>query len=172
MVKHAKRRKPYRKYNSKFQALPVNDTSALGTLADATVLRSGLTNLSDDFWFQSADLMFTLDGLTPGEAPIMVGVAHGDLSVVEIKEAIEAKPTNRGDIVAREQARRPVRQVGTFAGQVVNDTLNDGKPIRVPLKMYVAEGIELNMFSFNRSGAVLTTGATVSINGVLYGEWR
>lgn len=169
----ARKRNPVRRsFNSARQVLPVDDQSVLGTLADGTVLRSGLTALTDDFWFQAADLSWAIDGHTIAEGPIVVGIAHGDLSVTEIKEAIEAKPTNRGDVVAREQARRPVRIIGQFSGDTANEKLNDGKPIRTPVKMYVAEGVELNMFSFNKSGAPLTTGATINIQGYLYGSWK
>ncbi len=174
MVKHGGRRKPYRKYNSKFQALPVSDANALGTLADNTILRSGLTSLTDDFWVQSADLAWAIDGLVVGEGPILVGLAHGDLSITEIKEAIQASPTNRGDIVAREQARRPVRRIGMFNPQTTGGSLqlNHGEKVRTVVKMYLAEGIELNAWAFNLSGSVLTTGAVIRTEGVLFGEWR
>ncbi len=173
MVKHKNtRRAARRSFNPAFQVLPVDDQSVLSTLADGTVLRSSLTNLNDDFWFQSGDLTWALDGHTAGEGPIVVGIAHGDLSVVEIKEAIEAKPTSRGDVIGREQARRPVRVVGQFPGLDTNEVLNDGKPIRTPIKMYLAEGIELNMFSFNKTGAPLSTGSIINTQGVLYGNWK
>ncbi len=173
MAKHG-RRKPYRKFNSKFQVLPVNDSSALTTLADATVLRSGLTAIDDDFWVQSADLSWAISGLAAGQGPLLFGIAHGDLSVTEIAEAVNASPTGRGDIIEREQARRPVRRVGQLLADPDggNLSLNDGKPIRTTVKMYLEGGIELNMFTLNQSGVALTTGAVVRVYGVLYGSWQ
>ncbi len=167
-----KRTSRKRRFNPANQVLPVEDESVLGTLANVTVLRSGLTNLSDDFWFQAADLSFTMDDHTGGEGPLVVGIAHGDLSVVEIKECLEAKPTNRGDIVTREQARRPVRVLGQFDGGAASEKLYDGQLRRYPVKMYVAEGVELNMFTFNRSGGALTTGTRIITEGYLYGTWK
>ncbi len=152
----------------------MNDSSLLGTLADATVLRSGLTAINDDFWCQSADLSWTIRNLAEGDGPLLLGLAHGDLSITEIAEAITATPSGRGDIIEREQARRPVRRVGQIfpdsVGGVVQ--LNDGKPIRVPLKMYLEGGVELNAFVLNQKGSALVTGSEVRIYGVIYGEWR
>ncbi len=170
MAKHKSKAK-YRKYNSRFQVLPVQNVLNLSTLADATVVTSSITAITDDFWVQSADLTWTIDGNTAGEAPIFVGLNNGDLSVTEIKEALQALPASRSDIVSRERARRPVRRVGGFSGQS-GQSLNDGKPIRTTIKMYLAESTELEMFALNNSGATLTTGGVIDVYGVLYGEWR
>ncbi len=172
MAKHKRRG---RKFNSKFQVIPVNATIALGTLASETALLQNLTILQDDFWAQSADLIWAIHDLTPGQDPIAVGLANGDLSVAEVKEALNASPVSRSDIVARERARRPIRKVGQFSSQDASSSsnrLNDGKAIRTTVKMYMAEGTELNAFAFNQSGAALTTGAIVRVWGDIYGEWR
>ncbi len=172
MVKH---RRKSRKANSAFQALQVDTELALSTLANNTVLAQALTILSDDFWVISGDLNWLMIGMTPGEDPLYVGIANGDLSVAEIKEAINASPVSRSDIVEREQARRPVRKVGAFTQQdaaTVAQRLNDGKPIRTKIRMYLAEGTELNMWAHNKSGATLTTGAKLHCYGTLYGVWK
>ncbi len=160
--------------NKAFQALPVNASLALSTLATETALTVALSALADDFYVISADLTWTIRDLTGGEDPIHVGLANGDLSVAEIKEAINAAPTSRSDIVAREHARRPIRRIGSFVSGSANlfgNYLNDGKPIRTKVKMYLAEGVELNAFAFNASGAALTTGAVMRVYGTLYGRW-
>lgn len=153
--------------------IPVNITFSLSMLNSETALASTMTALSDDFWAQSADLTWTIRLQTAGEAPIFCGIANGDLTVVEIKEALNASPISRSDIVAREHARRPVRKVGAFNSPTTDDfTLNDGKPVRTTIKMYMAEGTELNAYVFNASGGALTTGAVVRVWGSIYGSWK
>ncbi len=168
----AKRRSLAKARNSRFQALQVNAILTLATLASETALTQALTALADDFWIQSMDLNWAIRTATAGEGPIAVGIANGDLSVSEIKEALNASPVSRSDIVNREHARRPVRRVAQFEVLAANESLNDGKPIRTVGKMYLAEGTELNAYAFNQSGASLTTGAVIRIWGTIYGVWK
>ncbi len=172
MARHGRGKGKYRKYNSRFQVLPVKTSIALLTLGNNTAITSSITALSDDFWVQSADLTWTLTFATPGEGPLMVGLNNGDLTATEIKEALEALPSSRSDIVNRERARRPVRKVGQFTSLLGSEVLNDGQKVRTTIKMYLAEGVELEAFVFNASGAALTTGTFVDLYGNLYGEWR
>ncbi len=168
-----KRGRKGRKYNSAFQVLPVNVSLALATLANNTALVTPMITIDDDFWVQSADLLWSIRTLSPGQVPIHVGIANGDLSVAEIKEALNALPVSRSDIVQREHARRPVRRVGVFGnGALTDDALENGTKIRTTIKMYLAEGTDVNMYAFNQSGASLTTGAIVQVTGVIYGSWR
>ncbi len=173
MAKH-RGRKGRKTSSSAFQALPVNQTIALATLADQTVLMADLTAIADDMWMQSADLSWTLRDAAVGEGPIAVGLAHNDLSVSEVKEAINAVPASRSDIVARERSRRPVRRVGQFTGGVATSevALFNGVEKRTPVKMYFAESSDLAAYAMNQSGATLTTGAVVTINGTIYGTWK
>ncbi len=158
--------------NRAFQALPISASMALSTLADNTVLSAAITALADDFWVNSAHLTWTLRDLTPGEGPIHIGMANLDLSVAEIKSAISATVTSRSDIIEREEARRPVRRVGSFDGLSEAQTLNNGNPIKTIVKMYLAEGIEMGIWALNASAATLTTGAIVEVIGMLYGNWK
>ncbi len=162
----------YKKQNSRFQALPVNAALSIGTLADQTATTGNLTAITDDFWCQSADLSWSMDDHTAGEGPLMIGVNNGDLTGAEITEALDAAPVSRSDIINRERARRPVRRMGVFSGLSTNEALFDGKLQRYPLKIYLAESIELEMFVFNNSGAALTTGTVINVYGTIYGEWR
>ncbi len=166
------RRKPYQKYNSAFQAIPISSGVNLGTLADETAALVNLISIADDFWCQSIDGAWSIVNHTVGEGPLLVGYASGDLSAAEVGEAINATPTARSDIINRERARRPVRRVGVFPGIQADDVLNDGKVLRTTLKMYLAEGVDLNMFVFNASGSALATGAFCQVYGTLFGEWK
>ncbi len=167
-----RRRRPYTKINSRFQALPVSNSLALGALADLAAITGNLTALTDDFWVQSADLTFAISDLTAGQGPLQFGLNNGDLSPAEIVASVNARPLHRADIINRELARRPVRRVGMISGETDGEAWNDGKTKRISIKMYLAEGVELEHFVINESGAPLTTGAFMTVYGTLYGEWR
>ncbi len=169
-----KKRAIRRTQNSKFQVLKVNAILSLGALAAETAIVQALTQLADDFWAQSCDLSWAWDSATAGDGPIGLGIANGDLSVAEIKEAVNASPVSRSDIVNREHARRPIRQVGQLFGVAGSSMfmLQDGKQVRTKIAMYMAEGTELNAYVFNLGGVALTTGSAIRIYGNIYGEWR
>ncbi len=166
------RKKPYQKYNSAFQAIPIDGGVNLGALANNAAIVGNLTTFTDDFWGQSADLSWTTSNATVGEGPLLVGLCSSDLTAAQVAEAILATPDSRSDIVAREQARRPVRRVGKFTVLNTHEVLADGKNIRTPVKMYFAEATQMNIFVFNASGSTLTTANFVHAYGMLYGEWK
>ena len=169
---HQPKRKNNRRKN--FVAIPYTQALALSTLADAIVLTADLLagSFLEDFFCISLDMMCSLRGLTAGETPIGFGVAHGDLSVTEIAEALSANLLEPDNIIQRERARRPVRRVGTF-GEVDSDqTFNNGNPKRQALRFSVGSGHALVLWVQNRSGATLTTGAQVRAEGTLYGRWQ
>ncbi len=170
MAKHQKRRT--RRPSAQFQVLPVTVEVDLGTLAQNAVLTVDMTSLGvTEYQVVSMDLWWSLEGGSAQNGPIQVGVANGDLSGTEIVEKLDASPISASDIIARERQRRPVRQVGQFqltaGGSVV---LNDGKSIRTKFRTRLAVGIELECWVRNL-GAVLTTGATVHVQGNIYGYW-
>ncbi len=106
-------------------------------------------------------------GLTAGDGPIIVGYAHSDFSVTEIKEAIEASASiSVGDQVAQERANRKVRLVGQLTDLV--EELNDGKPVKTKLNWLIPIGKEVNIFAYNDGAALLTTGAVVSCSGDMW----
>lgn len=144
---------------------------ALSTLASETVLTQECLALSDDVFLLSADLMVSLYGHTSGEGPLLVGLANDLYSVTEVKEAINAAPTKRSDVIQLEHQRRKVRKIGLFHGNNTEEVLNDGKPIRVPIKFGLGASDDLNMFVMNMSGAALTTGSFVRLVGQAYGKW-
>ncbi len=172
----ARRRRRKSKNRSGFVAIPFSGSLALSTLGNGAALSANLLGavFGEDIFIISVDIMFSMDTLTSGEVPIIVGLSHSDLSDTEIVEALVAELTDPDDIIAKERARRPVRKVGAFvvensAGDIA---LNDGKPIRQKVKFSVGDGHNLDMFAFNNSGATLTTGAIVSFDGTIYGRWQ
>lgn len=158
--------------NRNFITLPVQTEFSLGTLADNTVLRANLTALAQDIYWISADLSISIRDLTPGEGLIGFGLCHNELSVTEILEALTALPISQSDIVALEQARRPVRKMGQFAGLAEAEVWNDGKRKRIRTGFMINEGIECGFYAENLSGASLTTGVTILIEGNIYAVWK
>jgi len=102
----------------------------LSTLAANTVIVANMiASLTEDLFVISVDLMWSLLGGTAGEGPIEVGVAHGDLTVAEILEAIAASPTGPGDLIQNERSRRPVRGAGSFPGITATEVIAQAPPI-------------------------------------------
>ncbi len=156
-----------------FVAIPFTSSTALATLADDTILATGLvSNFGEDIYVISVDAQFTMRGNTTGENPISVGFSHSDLSPGEVLEALKADLSNPDDIIAKERARRPVRRTGVFAGAAVIQTLNDGKSIRQKIKFSVGNGFDLDAWFWNRSGGALQTGTIIEVDGTIYGRWQ
>ncbi len=108
---------------------------------------------------------------TAGQGPIYVGICHSDLTVTEVREALQAEMTDPDDIIAKERSRRPVRKLGVFKSIDLDDTINDGMPLRKKIRFAVGDGHNLQLWAFNRSGAALTTGSIITALGTLYGRW-
>ncbi len=134
----------------------------------------GLTgNFGEDIFLISGDFTIGIHGMAAGEQPLQLGVSHSDLTVAEVKEALDATLANPDDIIAREHSRRPVRTLGVIQQTSSSGAVfNDGKPKRQRIKFSVGNGFDLDFFCVNRSGGVLTTGAIIEINCVLYGRWQ
>lgn len=166
----AKRRRGSRR--RRFVWLPVSESMALGTLADATALAAAIVTLGDaGFYLHAVKGTWTLRGATATEGPITVGVAHGDYTVAEIKEWEDASPTDPDDRVTIEQSRRLCRKVGAFSVLSVSEVLKNGEEIKTPCRFSVGHTKTINMFAVNKSGSQLTTGAVVRFDGHLIGRW-
>ncbi len=147
----------------------IDDGNALGTLATKVVIAAGFGDAVGARTFAlSMKATWTMVGITPGEGPIAVGVAHSDYSAAEIEEWIENNGGwDEGDLIGQEQAKRKIRQVGVFNGVAADEVLNDGKPIRTGLKFYLQSGDNLQQWAYNLSSSTLTTGAQVEVLGTI-----
>ncbi len=154
-----------------FQPIPFTAAVDLSTLADDTVLLTDvIPSFGEDYYCVSIDCSWATRDFTAAEGPIEVGFSHGDLSVTEVEEALDAAVTDPDDIIAREHSRRPVRRAGIFSVTLESETLNQGDPIRTPLKFSIGNGHALKFFAYNRSGGALTGTNFVVIGGTLYGR--
>jgi len=167
----AKKRSGTRGRSKNFVVLKVQANLTLATLASDAAIDAQLLSIDDDLSLISADLLWAIDGLTVNEGPIEVGLNSDSLTPAQIVEALDASPSNRGDRIALERTGRPVRTGGMFAGQVANENLNNGQFVRVKLRFPLSQNQELNHYAVNRSGATLTTGASVRVSGKIYARW-
>ncbi len=168
MAKHGRKRK----YAKGFVAIPVNSSIALSTLTNNTTLTGSLIGtLTEDLYVTSVDLQWTIRSLTAGEGPIQVGLAHSDYTDTEIQENLDVSYVGPGDKITQEQARRLVRRVGLFNGLAGEEALNNGVSVKTVCKFMIDDGLDLDIFASNRSGATLTTGAIVQAFGTVWGRW-
>lgn len=163
----ARKRGRKRSFNLRRVRVTVGD--ALDTLASATALVTGITPASvSTYRLVSAKLAWSLTELTESDGPIVVGYAHSDYTVGEIKEAIESQNSiNPGDKISQEQSNRLVRIVGSFSG-MENQSLNDGRPIKTKLNWLIPIGQFVNMFAYNDGAGALTTGSNLRANGDIW----
>ena len=169
MAKHPS----HTRIRGRYSLRKVNTTPSVtvGTLAALTVVTGSLSGASTaQYRLISASYIWSLHGHTAGEGPYVVGYAFGDYTVTEIKEALEsASSISPSDKIAQEKNNRWVRKIGTFAGDAVSETLNDGKPIKTRLNWAVQIGSTVNAFVYcEDTAANQTTGSLVELNGNMW----
>ncbi len=157
-----------------FVAIPFSTFITLGTLGNGLALKANLlgSDFAEDLFVISVDGSWTIQDLTSNESPIEVGYSHSDYSVAEIVENLEIEVTSPDSKIEMEQAKRKIRRAAMFnTFNATHDVLNDGKPIRSKLKFMIGDGFNLAFWARNISGAALTTGALIKLNGTIYGRW-
>ncbi len=169
--KHTSRK---RRYNPNFVGIRVNNSVALSTLADGAVLKLTLMQVTQEFYAITGHLSYSIRDLAAGEGPLLIGLAHGDYTVTEIKEAIEADQTSQGTKIEQEQTRRKVRDVGFVGGAAsAEDALFDhGRIQKTKMGFHLEDGQNAVAWVQNLTGATLTTGAFLEVTGKIYGNWK
>ncbi len=170
MAKRGGRRK-----SPNFVVLKVSASLALGALANDTVITATLLDLNDDLKIIGVDLTWNIGNYTlSNEGPVEVGLSTNAYTVTQILEAVDASPSSRSDEIALERSARRVRHVGVFplAANPAGESLNDGKPVR-SRRLYWPLSTDRNVviWGLNRSGAALTTGAVIDVQGKVYAKW-
>ncbi len=168
MARHTGKRK-------KWHRVEFSESFALGTLADGAAAVSNLTggSASDNFYATSVEASWSMEALTAGEVPIVVGLAHSDYSAAEVEAWIENTASfSQDDLVAQEVSRRKIRNVGQFSDTDETDlVLNEGNKFKTICKFLVNEGKTINAWAYNKSGSALMTGAVINIQGEIIGYW-
>ncbi len=142
----------------------------LATLATVTAIKSTLlaAPVGSSYRVVSVHGTWSVVPFTEGDGPLVVGIAHGDYTITEIKEFIEATAAiDLGDKIAQERAKRLIRVVGVISS-VANSTLNDGKPIKTKLNWKITQGKALSFFVYNDGGGSMTTGSFNKVNGTAW----
>ncbi len=148
---------------------------ALGTLGNGTVISvATVAALEQDFDIISTDLSVSMRDHTAGEGPVEFGLAEQGYSVTEIAEALDASPLSQYG-TAWERSKRKVRLYATFDGLLSEETVNDGLPLRkrMFLKAFAHSTFAAaRVWVRNGSGAALTTGTVIEIQGTHWGRWK
>ncbi len=169
MVKHRRKRRRMGRYIKG----SVDEELNLGTLAAKTLVGVLFDEtVSERALISSLVAAYSMREYTPAiaDGPILIGVAHGDYTDVEIEAFIEAtKSWEESDLVAQEVNKRKIRKIGIFEVPVnANDgvTLNDGKSIKTKLNWILTSGQTLRLWAYNMgSSALATTAPVVSAQG-------
>lgn len=150
-----------------YRKLPVDETMALATTGSDAVVASDFDSTFDEpNRVLSVVLTWAVKALTSGETPLVVGISMGDYTAAEIEEALEAQNSwASSNLVGNEQARRFIRTVGVIAGVNADISLADGRTIKTRLNWRVPGGQTLKVWLWNKSGATLTTGAFLEVQG-------
>lgn len=164
-IRYAMAKKASRKRSFRLRRVRLTPELGLSTLgSDTAIVGSAVGSSTAQYRVKSLKGTWSIVGLTAGEGPVTIGIAHSDYSVTEIKECLEAAASiSPGDKIAQEQANRLVRIVGTLDGG--RTTLNDGRPVSTKLNWLITIGQGFNLFAYNEDQASLTTGATVTFSG-------
>ncbi len=165
----AKRRSRIRR--KKLVYLQVNTSLSTGALAALDVVQSDFPqNLDESFKVVYVKLFWTTSNMTPGEGPIMCGIAHSDYTATEVEECLEASTSwDRGNRIGNEHAARMVRRAVAFPLTSADETTNDGKAIYQKLYWPIATGETLALWIRNTGPNTLTSGGDIRVDGVAAG---
>ncbi len=151
----------------------VDEDLQLSTLAAKTVVSVAFDESAVEKTLVSSIVAaYSMRGFTiaSSDGPILVGLAHSDYTVTEIKEWIENPASwDPGDKIAQERAKRLIRKIGVFENTSADlgaDVLNDGKPIKTKLNWSLTTGKTIQLWAYNMgSSALATTDPLVSAEG-------
>ncbi len=163
-----------RKFN--LRRVRIASASAAGALAAGDVVSNQVTDAtSNTVRFMSVNASYAWSDLGGGaDDACTFGLAHSDYTAAEVEECLEAGASmDIGNKVAREQANRLVRQIGTITGSSggvgsSGFSFNEGNPVKTRLNWLMSIGDRLHVWIRNSSGVVWTTGSSVTINGDLW----
>lgn len=148
----------------------------LGTLLTATALsvESGHgTGLLQSFLMKKVMANIYIDNGTPGQGPILVGMAQGDKSVSEIKSALEQIELER-DLVDQATIKGVLHE--TLRMITFGHTIDGGNVVHMNVSLGGGKGIPFEegdgwqWFVYNvGSGALATTAPAFHMDATYYG---
>ncbi len=154
---------------------------ALGTLgASVAILIGTKLAMTSRFRCLKAEVIAQIDGSAAGEeARILFGLAHGDMTVAEIANAlVQNGPIDSSLLSEHDAAKKPVWIAGAFesGGYTPGGQICKGKDGSVlmsvkPRWTFPKEGVGWNWFAFNFSNDALTTGSNLAFQAKHFGLW-
>lgn len=149
---------------------------AIGALASQTALKIGndyiSTGMAATFLTKRIELSVAV-AMTGGEGPLLVGIARGELTVAEIKTALQS--ANDNGPVDQLEMQAHVHEL--FWAELIENHTNHVTTIKRTLKLGGGKGIPMledvgwQWFVYNTSSGALTTGGVISIWARHFGKW-
>ncbi len=160
------------------QVGPIQDVS-LGTLAAKTAIAGDLafTATTAGWLMKQARQFVTVNGVTIGEGPILIGIARGDATAAEISLAmIEANTSGPQDTTQRRTESDSWIVLQNSVEQLIpngdgTSHTSSGKWISFGKGIPYAETSGWQSFIYNASGSALTTGARADGDVHYRGVW-
>jgi len=152
----------------------VASAGSVGALASLDVMAAPIMSApTERIRVVTADLSFILADLTATDDGAEVGLAHGDYTVAEIEECLEAQgAVDQGDKIANERSNRLVRSIGVFTDPPGatggGSRLNGGLQIKTRLNWVLTTGDVINVWIRNGSLTIYSTGASILCQGNLW----
>ncbi len=154
-----------------------NAIITLSTLASGAVLGGALkidAARENGVRLEKMKAQMSFRGKTDGQGPVVVGLAHVDLSDTEIAECFAADAQKPVDTPDSERVMRkvfPIWMIGkaelsSISGRGTNEYIE----IAFPWKT-IREGSGLKWFAINLDSGSLSTGTVIEIVSVTIGEW-
>ncbi len=153
------------------------DRMVLLTLASKTVIKQDTPPaITEDFRILKTRILPNMEGATDAEAdgPIIIGIADDELTVTEIKEALEATPLDPNDNVSNERAMRPVFVLGQleFLAAASAGVLTAPQTPWIDKRPWTySNAAGWTIFAYNVGGSALATGGIVNFYVEFYGVW-
>ncbi len=156
-------------------------TTSLGTLASLAAIKLAGPTMDHDFRILRSDVeCYIIDANnTKDVTGLIFGIANGELSAVEIAEAMTAVPTGPNDAIPNERAQRAIKVLGILdirgapiAGTSFMFVGPEGSPMMTSKHRWTYHQPEMwDWFIFNNVGSDMTTGALATLSATHYGVW-
>ncbi len=156
-------------------------TTSLGALASLAAIKLAGPTMTTDFRILRSDVeCYIIDANnTKDVTGLIFGIANGELSAVEIAEAMTAVPTKINDAEITERAQRNVKVLGILdiRGSAVAGTSfmfvgPEGSPMMTSKHRWTYHQPEMwDWFVFNNTGSALTTGGLATLSATHFGVW-
>ncbi len=136
-------------------------------------------NLLEDFRILKSEIVSDIRGASTQAdiTGILFGICNGNLTAVEIAEALVANPDNPNERIPIERTMRMVRVIGAVdpRGPDANTSAlitRNGSPVMEFNTRWTFHNPEgWNFFLFNNTGNTMTTGALHNLWATHYGVW-